>query len=325
MRYNFKVTTNNNSKPKFSVCCTTYNHEKYLSRCLESLVSQKTDFDYEILVFEDKSTDGTKEILAQFANEYPEKIIPLYQEENRYRKDVHVFENHVFPLVRGEYIALCEGDDFWTDENKLQKQADALDAYADCKLCVHKTVLGDEDGNFLGGYLPPIDYDTGIYKTDEFLKMGYLHTTSYAFRASDLEGYLKTGLYKTADVFDVPLLNYFAMLGSVYYFNETLSCYRVGRKNNWTNNHDGAKHCDSMIKTLDAIDEYFGRKWTKSLDKARFDNLLIGCYAKRNFSDIKGKRWRPFIKKLPFKKRAEIRIGISFPWIIKLKDGIKKT
>lgn len=319
MQYNSEITSQKSLKPKFSVCCTTYNHEKYLRRCLNSLVSQKTDFPYEILVFEDKSTDGTRAILEEFVNKYPGKIIPLYQEENRYGKDVHVCENYVFPLVKGEYVALCEGDDFWIDENKLQKQADILDAYDNCRLCVHKTVLGDEDGNFTEGYLPPHSFATGLYEPGEFLEMGYLHTTSYAFRASDLNEYLKTGLYKTADVFDVPLLNYFAMLGPVYYFNETFSCYRVGRKNNWTNNHDGVKHCESMIKTLDAIDEHFGYRWTKNLDKARFDNLLINCYSKRNFSDIKGKRWKPYIRKLSFKRRMVIRIGIAFPWVLKLK------
>ena len=144
-------------QPKVSVCCTTYNHERYLKRCLDSIVCQKTNFAFELLVFEDCSKDGTRKILEEYASKYPDIIIPLYQEENRYSKDIHVCENFVFPLVRGEYVALCEGDDYWTDEYKLQKQVDALDRNPQCNFCTHRVELVGDKEESLNDSLPRIN------------------------------------------------------------------------------------------------------------------------------------------------------------------------
>ena len=124
-----------------SVCCITYNHEKYIRETLEGFVSQKTDFPFEIIIHDDASTDKTREIIEEYKKTYPDIIKPIYQEENQYSKGVDPFYAYVFPAAKGKYFAMCEGDDYWTDPYKLQKQVDFLEANPDYGL-VHTDAKG---------------------------------------------------------------------------------------------------------------------------------------------------------------------------------------
>lgn len=110
-----------------SVLCQTYNHEQYISECLQSIVAQKVNFRYEILVHDDASTDNTANIIRKFEREYPDLIKPIYQEVNQWSLGNKVFSGIQLPRCTGKYIAICEGDDYWTDPLKLQKQVDILE------------------------------------------------------------------------------------------------------------------------------------------------------------------------------------------------------
>ena len=127
-----------NEDIKVSVYTACYNHAKYIRKCLDSLLMQKTSFKYEIIIIDDCSTDGTKEIIAEYAKEYPDIVKPIFNKENLYSKRIKKFKNFVLPRVRGKYIAYCEGDDFWTDENKLQLQFEAMEKHPECLICVHR-------------------------------------------------------------------------------------------------------------------------------------------------------------------------------------------
>ena len=125
-----------------SVLCTAYNHEQYIRSALESFVSQQTDFAFEVLVNDDASTDGTAAIIREYEEEYPEIIRPFYQAENQFSKGIgYIYENVFYPKARGKYFAFCEGDDYWTDESKLQRQGDFLESHPDYSACVHNTTL----------------------------------------------------------------------------------------------------------------------------------------------------------------------------------------
>lgn len=116
-----------------SVCVVTYNQEKYIAECLESLVTQQTSFKFEIIVGEDCSTDNTRKIVQQYVEQYPDLIVPLFYEEN-----VGAVENvkRVYKAAKGKYIAHLDGDDMALP-NKLQRQFDILEANPDCSICVH--------------------------------------------------------------------------------------------------------------------------------------------------------------------------------------------
>ena len=125
---------------KVSVLCATYNHEEYLRQTLDSFVNQKTDFPFEVLVNDDASTDGTGDIIREYAAKYPEIIRPFYQKENLYSRRINLYDVVFFPACRGEYIAVCEGDDYWNDPEKLQLQVDWLDAHPEYSACVHNSI-----------------------------------------------------------------------------------------------------------------------------------------------------------------------------------------
>ena len=141
---------------KVSVVCTAYNHEPFLRDALEGFLCQRTDFPYEVLVNDDASTDGTAAILREYAEKYPTLIRPIYQTENQFSKGLsHLYDAILYPAARGRYIALCEGDDCWTDPEKLQRQADFLDAHPDYGACVHNTLARYMDGSIPDAVLFP--------------------------------------------------------------------------------------------------------------------------------------------------------------------------
>ncbi len=138
--------------PKVSILVQTYNHHLTIAQCLEGILSQKTDFAYEILLGEDDSRDGTREVCLAYAKKYPERIrLFLHQRSNNIAINgkptgkFNVLYN--FKEVRGEYFAICEGDDFWIDDCKLQKQVDALEANPGASLCYTRVNLMDRNGN----------------------------------------------------------------------------------------------------------------------------------------------------------------------------------
>jgi len=118
-------------KPLVSVCCITYNHELYIRQAINGFLMQKTSFPIEIIIHDDASTDNTARIIKEFEDKYPDIIVPIYQKINQYSLGIKPLQNIVWPIVRGKYIALCEGDDYWIDPLKLQKQVDFLEANPD--------------------------------------------------------------------------------------------------------------------------------------------------------------------------------------------------
>lgn len=134
-----------------SVCCTTYNDEKYVRQALDSFLMQKTDFPFEIIVHDDASTDRTQEILREYQSCYPDQIRLILQTENQYQQGRST-SRIMNPYVRGTYVALCEGDDYWTDENKLQLQVDYLKAHPDCALAAHQAIRIRENGDYVSPY-----------------------------------------------------------------------------------------------------------------------------------------------------------------------------
>lgn len=132
-----------------SISCVTYNHAPYIRECLDGFMMQQTNFPFEVLIHDDASTDGTTEIIQEYAEKYPDIIKPLYEEENQWVKGRRGSAVFNFPRAQGKYIALCEGDDYWTDPLKLQKQVDFLESHPDYVMCSHHfNTYNQEDGSF---------------------------------------------------------------------------------------------------------------------------------------------------------------------------------
>ena len=120
--------------PLVTIRCITYNHEPYIRQCLEGFVMQKTNFPFEAIVHDDASTDGTAAIIREYAEKYPDIIKPIYETENQYSKHDGSLQRIMNAHIRGKYVAICEGDDYWIDPLKLQKQVDFLENHPEYTL-----------------------------------------------------------------------------------------------------------------------------------------------------------------------------------------------
>ena len=136
--------------PLVSICCLTYNQALFIQKCLDGFLMQKTDFPIEILIHDDCSTDGTTEIIREYEAKYPDLIFPLYEEENQYQQGKAAeIDFYNYRRARGKYIAYCEGDDYWTDPLKLQRQVDFMEANPEYSVCFHDcTVFNTWSGEY---------------------------------------------------------------------------------------------------------------------------------------------------------------------------------
>jgi len=165
-----------------SICCVTYNHEKFIAQCLDGFVMQQTDFAFEILVHEDASTDRTAGIVKGYEKKYPHLFRCVYQTVNQF-KIQNTLTNILFPMAKGKYIALCEGDDFWTDPCKLQKQVDFLEANSDFVLCYHEIKLLQPSGDLVYDKISEKSYWKSVANIYDLALFGnFIHTPSVVFR-----------------------------------------------------------------------------------------------------------------------------------------------
>lgn len=139
------IDMNKSNEILVSICCITYNHELYIRDAINSFLSQVVNFKYEIIIHDDASSDGTAKIICEYEARYPELLRCIYQKSNQYSLGNKPFQSFVVPYARGKYIAICEGDDYWTDPYKLQKQIDFLEMNDDYVMCYSDAIirLGD--------------------------------------------------------------------------------------------------------------------------------------------------------------------------------------
>lgn len=222
-----------NKEIMVSIICNAYNHELYIKDALDSFISQKTTFRFEVIIHDDASTDGTASIIREYEKKYPELIKPIYETENQYSKKIGITREIDMPLARGKYIALCEGDDYWIDDSKLQRQFDILESQPSVVMCCHSTqrINADSKKN-LGLLKASINNDGMIDYTDCLSESNFPHWSSMFFRK---QAYLEEPeWFYHLPIGDYPLRAYFLAYGHVYYINREMSCYRVMSQSSWS-------------------------------------------------------------------------------------------
>ena len=231
----------NNSAIKVSIICLTFNHEKYISQCLEGFVMQKTNFPFEVIVHDDASTDNTPNIIKNYQEKYPNIIKPILQKVNQHSVHIPIKKTYIFPRVNSKYIALCEGDDFWCSPDKLQKQYDILEQHPECMLCVHRVSLVKENGEPIHDSIPNTTLKTSIINSKQFFHLYCLYdyifqTSCYFMRADSYKSfYINPPQYLIkCKVGDVPTLLYYTSISNIYYIDEVMSCYRRFSIGSWT-------------------------------------------------------------------------------------------
>jgi glycosyltransferase involved in cell wall biosynthesis len=201
----------------------TYNHEKYIAEAIEGVLMQKTDFPIELIIGEDCSTDNTRDICLEYQRKYPDIIKLLLPEKNQ-----GMMQNafNTLKACTGKYIASCEGDDYWTDPYKLQKQVDFLEANADFSICFHAVKIKKELENIIvDDYITPQVSDvTDIYR---LAQGNYIHTPSVVFRKKEsvLQSFVGLGDLRVGD-YVLHILN--AQYGKIKKIPDVMAVYRAG-------------------------------------------------------------------------------------------------
>lgn len=217
-----------------SISCITYNHAPYIRQCLDGFLMQKTDFAFEVLIHDDASTDGTEEIIREYEMKYPNIIKPIYEKENQYVLGRRGSKTFNYPRAKGKYIALCEGDDYWTDSYKLQKQVDFLEENPDfCLSNTDSDVLYEDSQYMLKTYNKKkklINY-TGVVEVETILSNRYfIKTATVVFRKDIMMRYLNSKIYNNMKEYllmgDTPLWAYLSLYGKFHYLNYSTSVYR---------------------------------------------------------------------------------------------------
>lgn len=209
-----------------SIKCLAYNHEPYIRECLEGFVMQQTNFRFEAIVHDDASTDGTADIIREYAEKYPEIIKPIFETENQYSKHDGSLGRIMREACTGKYIAMCEGDDYWTDPLKLQKQVDFLEEHEDYSMCFHKCkTLIQQTGKFVNEQVKDISGESTIF---DLAKGNYVHTPSVVYRRNDrIEGD-RAKLPHNLAVGDYVLWMLLAQYGKIMKLPDEMAVYRFG-------------------------------------------------------------------------------------------------
>lgn len=313
-------------EPLVSISCITYNHENYITDALEGFLLQKTDFNYEILIHEDASTDNTAKIIKNYAKKYPEIIKPIFQKENLYSKGIDVDDLNT-ERAKGKYIALCEGDDYWTDPYKLQKQVNYMEAHTQCTLCVHAAYMVDVSGKKIRPVRPCVGSRT--FRIQEIIEGGgrLFATNTFMYpRALDLN---KPEFYKNAPVTDYPLAIYLALHGEAFYIDEYMAAYRKGVSGSWTTTEQSSldkiiKHVKNTENMLDQLNQFTDFKFDDAINKKKYINQFKIMVAQERYPELKQGKYKTIYQELNKKEKTKLFIKQFFPRTVKLYKKIKQ-
>ncbi len=312
-----------------SINCITYNHEKYIAKTLDGFLDQKTTFPYEVLIHEDASTDRTAEIIASYETKYPTVIKPIYQRENQYSKGIDPFFVYNHSRAMGKYVAVCEGDDYWIDPSKIQKQVGYLESHPACSASFHTVQnIPIKTGSSIT-YLYPIDNrnENKYFIQDIIAFRGQIiHLSSLVFRKELLDNLPL--FINECIVGDLPITLLLANFGYIYYFPEVMSARTRGVPNSASERLFKGKERainarENFIKLYEEFDRYTDLKYHQEvcnvIRKYSYENAKDKgeyCKIKNEFSD--------FFSRETIKERIRIRYPRQYERIKKVHRLLKR-
>ena len=249
-----------NIAPKVSVAMITYNHEKFIAQAIESVLGQAADFQIELVIGEDCSTDNTRKIIHDYICRFPGRIRLLAHDKN-----IGMNANFAATLeaCRGEYIALLEGDDYWTNPDKIARQASFLDNHPDCVNCFHNVrVVSDDPQSPVQGYYPDANGNQlmcapdlpGRFTQQEFLKRNVIPTCSVMFRKGSMDGF--PAWFRELSIGDQPLHILCTQHGASAYVPSVMGVYRLHGQSAWVGKA-AAYRISRTIEMYGALERHF--------------------------------------------------------------------
>lgn len=315
-----------------SINCITYNHEAYIRHAIEGFLMQRTEFAYEILIGEDCSTDRTREIVEGYRKQFPDKIRIITSQNN-----VGPSENslRLLEASQGKYIALCEGDDYWTDPYKLQKQVDYMENHSDCTLCFHGAKIFDEGKQKMISDIKPYA-NSRISPVEDIIfgGGGFCPTASLLFRKQSVEQLPL--FFQKAHVGDYPLQMYLASQGYAYYMDEMMAVYRYGAEMSWNYQlNSGEDRLEKAIqlkeadnRLLEEFHRFTNGRYLMAIESTKRKNEFAILLLQNRIGELKKQPYRTFYKELTVRHRMKLRVRYHLPkvyrWILEMKKLLKK-
>lgn len=305
-----------NSEIIVSISCLTYNHGKYIRDTLEGFVKQVTNFKFQVLIHDDASTDDTVDIIKEYENKYPEIIKPIYQVENQYSKHVSIKKKYQIPRLKGKYVALCEGDDYWTDPYKLQKQVDFFEKNPEYTLCATSCVwrnLRDniDESQFI------IDVDKDIPVEDIIIeKNGRIFPTVSVMVKRDVYSSCPEW-YSLFPVGDIALFINAGINGKIRMLSDVTCVYRWFSIGSWTSRTENEERKivfkNKFIKGFEALNVGTEYKYDKAIRTRIYHEQFDTYVISRNWEQIKSKKYRDIWNSLSLMYKVNIYLRCRFP------------
>ena len=310
-----------------TILCTTYNQELYIRQCLDSLLEQKTEFRYEILIHDDASTDSSLEIIREYEKRYPHIIRVMTEKKNQYTSGMRsIMVSLMLPLVRGNYIAICQGDDYWTDTRKLQKQYEIMIHNLGCSVCAHQTRIISEDGTLTSQMVQQRNISEGIIAGQDLLRWigtedtHLVHTSSLFVRYEAIHEIIgKIPEFMTVSCLDDrTLLMFLATKGDLYYIDEIMSNYRIMSQQSWSRTVTGDKYKYylndlDIIRVIDKYEEYSQGKYNVFFEEYRKRVEFRIKQYELSAKDLISERYRKYFSQLNARQKFYYYICAYIP------------
>lgn len=315
------------SKIGVSVICTAYNHEKYIRDALNGFIMQKTDFPIEVLVHDDASTDNTTEIIKEYEAKYPDLIHGIYETENLYSKGGDIF--WFIEKAKGKYIALCEGDDYWTDSMKLQRQYEALEAHPECDVCAHEAVI--MAGKKKIGRVAPSKKNT-VFSAETVIlgNGGFVSTCSLFLKTSYMKSNSalhKRSRYKYDYLFQIGA----SLRGGMVYLSIPMSVYRKNVSNSWSIRNEAENFATcwcQMYEMLNEVDnqiyEETNGRFSDSLRQMKEYYQFLISDSMEKAGEFYKRENKGAISFIPLKNRLRYFLWAKVPCLMKAKKKISE-
>ena len=320
-----------------SIDCITYNHEKYIAEALESFLMQETNFKFEILIYDDASTDRTADIIKEYQKKYPDIIKSILQKENQMSKGAgRIGYKYNHTRANGKYIAICEGDDYWVEPYKLQKQVDYMESHPNCSFCFHNAELVDARKNTKVRKMIPMEavnekyYDNRSrdYSAGEMQLLGFIPTASFMYSKFVLDN--PPNWFFEAPAGDIATKLIASSSGYAHYIDEVMSVYRINVKGSlmykWSKEGKEKRiiRDEKYLNMFDSFNDWTNGRYLEEIDECKKSFEISISIEKNEKLFMKDLRYKEYFESLRKKEKTKLYIKVYIPRTYQVLFNIKR-